>query len=217
MALARTQPVPEPCPPPAPCPLPAGPSAGWPLPVGRVELCGSLAFVHAPWAGGYSVADYKRIRQPGRVELADGVAVVFPAPDPAHRRIVQGVHLAVREACPAGLAAFVGPMDVPAGAASVFAPDVLVLPPPGRDDGEARPPALVVEVAGAAGPDLPARARGYRDGGVDWYWFLDPDAASVTVADLRGGGSRVFPAGGVCAVDRPFPVAFDVSAVLGLR
>jgi hypothetical protein len=209
--------------------------AAWPLPVGRVERRGPLTLVHSRLQGGFSVAEYKLIREPGRrVELVDGVAVVGPVPPPSHRRAVLAVYLAVDAACPDGCCAFVGPLDVVAGPAAVYAADLVVWPErdpdPGPDadadadgdgdgdGGNVGPPVLVVDVLGDGGDRDPReRAAGYRAAGAGWYWAVDPDAARVTVADLAGdGGVRTMP-GLPCAVEGPFPAAVDLSGVPGLR
>ncbi len=185
----------------------------WPLPVGRVEVHDGLTFVHSSEPGGFSAEDYRRIPGGGRVELLDGVAVVRPAPTPRHQQVVRRLYQVLDDECPAHLAPFIGPLDLPVGS-SVFAPDIQVLP---TGDG---PPALVAEVLSEHGRshDRRVRLRGYQQAGVASYWVVDPDGASITVFELGGDGSYrevgSYTGGDVCALDRPFPVRFRVSELV---
>jgi hypothetical protein len=141
---------------------------------------------------------------------------VGPATPASHREAVLAVYRAVDAACPDGLCAFVGPVDVPVGEAAVYAPDVVVWP---ADEHGVGPPLLVAEVLGdGGGRDPRERAGGYRDAGVGCYLVVDPDAACVTVVDLGDGGGRA--ASGAGAAGGRLPPGFavpDLSGVPGLR
>jgi Uma2 family endonuclease len=197
-------------------PLPAdrhtdGPDPGrafdhWPVPVGRAKVRDGLTFVFSPDPGGFTADDHRRIPAADRAELLDGVLVVSPDPGPAHRRAAAAVQAALDAACPHGTAAFLGPLGLPLGPAAVLEPDVQV-PPAGGD-----PAPVVVEVLAECGRfyDLRVKRRRYQAAGVPAYWIVDPDAPSITILDLDDAGryrrTAVHTGGGLCAVDRPFPV-----------
>jgi Uma2 family endonuclease len=178
----------------------------WPLPVGLVELRDGLAFVHSAEPGGFTIDDYYRIPDGGRIELLDGVAVVSPAPSHLHQRVAGNIYMALRQALPRGFEVLFGPFDVYIRPGKMFEPDVVVL----RIGSEEA--VLAVEVLSKFGRsyDRHVKRRGYEERGVPSYRIVDPDAPSVTVLELTGTGhyeeTGFFHGDDLCALDRPFPV-----------
>jgi Uma2 family endonuclease len=178
----------------------------WPLPVGRVEIRDGLALVSSSDPGGFSAHDFKRIPDNGRIELLDGVAVVSPAPTRQHLRAVRRLYQTASAACPEHLEPFIGPLDVSIHPATIFEPDILVLPE--EDD----TPVLVVEVLSKYGRSYHhhVKYRGYQERGIPSYWIVDPDVPSITIFELDVAGryrqTGSYSGDDVCSVEAPFPM-----------
>jgi Uma2 family endonuclease len=183
----------------------------WPLPVGLVEIRDGLAFVHSAEPGGFSIDDYYRIPDKGRIELLDGVVVVSPSPTRIHQRTALNLAVLLRECRTGRLEVVIGPYDVRIRPLRVFEPDVVVLP---LDNEEA---VLAVEVLSKYGRsyDRGVKRRGYEERGIPSYWIIDPDSPAVTVLELGRTGryeeTGFFQGDDLCAIDRPFPVRFRPS------
>lgn len=180
----------------------------WPLPVGLVEIRDGLAFVHSAEPGGFTVDDYYRVPDDGRIELLDGVIVVSPSPSRIHQRAALSLAVVLRDHCPRGLEVVIGPYDVRIRPGKMFEPDVVVLR---TADEEA---VLAVEVLSkyGRGYDRQIKRRGYQERGVPSYWIVDPDVPSVTILELGVHGryeeAGFFQGDDICTPDRPFGVRF---------
>jgi hypothetical protein len=154
--------------------------ADWPLPVAEVRLHCGLLFVRSAEPGGFSAEDYRKIPGANRIELWDGVAVVYPKPDRRTAALARYLYELVEHIRPDGVHPYLGPMDVVVGRATVYAPDVLALPCAG---GPAR---LAVDVAGnRRAQGWRERLDGYARAGVAAHWTVDADALTLTVRELR--------------------------------
>ena len=135
--------------------------------------------------------DLQRTPEDGlRYELVDGVLLVSPSPNSIHQRVVGNLFGLLREALVPGLEAFSAPFDWRISEYTVFEPDVLVF----RTSDLAEqwldaPPVLAVEVLSPSTRlrDLGLKRRAYEDGGLEWYWVIDPVEPRLTVFRLEGG------------------------------
>jgi Uma2 family endonuclease len=183
----------------------------WPLPVGLVEIRDGLAFVHSAEPGGFTIEDYYRIPDGGRIELLDGVAVVSPSPTRLHQRAAGNIYTVLRRVLPSGFEVLPGPYDVRIRSGKMFEPDVVVLRAASEDA------VLAVEVLSKYGRGYDRRVKrlGYQERGVPSCWIVDPDSPSITVLELDGTGryeeSGFFQGDDLCSLDRPFPVRFRPS------
>ncbi len=161
----------------------------------------------------FTVDDLDAIPYDGRrYELYDGVLVVSPAPLLRHQRMVFRLARLLDDACPADLEVLPGPLDVVVTPIREFEPDILVVPA-GLDLARLHePPALVVEVRSSSTAvfDTTVKREMYAEFGIPAYWVADPNKASITVYELRGGSAydEVARAEGdeTITLDRPFPV-----------
>jgi Uma2 family endonuclease len=161
----------------------------WPLPVGDVRTRRGLTFVSSAEPGGFSVEDLRRIPDDGRrVELLNGVAVVRPALTPAQQKITRNLYVRLCDASPEHLVPVDDGRDLRLGEATVFKPDIQVVP---RDDDEAGGPGMFPELVVELRPDdgdsdeRRAKMRGYREAGVPSYWIVCPETATVAVFELK--------------------------------
>ena len=170
----------------------------------------------------WTVADLALLPDDGlQYELLDGVLLVSPAPVPLHQRAVTRVWSLLNDSCPpAGLEAFVAPLDWQPDLRTSLQPDVLVV----RDEDVERtnirkPLVLAVEVLSSSTrrKDQVSKRSKYEDCGVSSYWIVDPDEPSVLVLDLvdghyvetgRAAGSAEL------RVERPFPLVITPSALV---
>lgn len=151
----------------------------WPLELGRIEERYGLTFVY-PSAGKFRVRDYRKIPGGNRIELWDGIAVVYPELDRRSSSLLRYFYALLKETCPDDFVPFVGPMDLVVGCHTVFAPDLMLLPK------AAGRPALVADVRRDCGSHVwRAQLRGYAHAGVSAHWAIDPDALTLTVHELE--------------------------------
>lgn len=152
-----------------------------------------------PTQGEWTYADYERLPEDGwRYEVIRGELFMAPAPSPRHQAVIRnftlllGQHLAQH---PGGRFYF-APIDLilPNSLASPVQPDLVYLSPDqlplvkqGRLEGA---PALIVEVLSPGNWWLDRRTKfeAYREAGVAEYWLIDPQAETVEVFSLGGGG-----------------------------
>lgn len=125
-----------------------------------------------------------------RYELIDGVLVVSPSPRPQHQRLVGGLYVALRSACPPELEVVLGPCDVVLANDTVLVPDLVVAPRAQFADRELPgAPALSIEVLSPSTrrfDQLVKRDR-LQASGVGAYWLVDPDGPAITVLELVDG------------------------------
>lgn len=162
----------------------------------------------------WTVEDLDALPDDGlQYELLDGLLLVTPAPVPIHQWVIGNLHLALRAACPPGLAVFLAPLDWRPDLRTSLQPDLLVVR---RDEvGEKNVTypglALAVEVLSPSTrrKDLVLKRSKYEDAGVGSYWVVDPKEPSVQAWDLADG--RYVDAAAargteVATLARPFPV-----------
>jgi Uma2 family endonuclease len=125
-----------------------------------------------------------------RYELIDGALVVTPAPARQHQRLVGGLYVALRAACPPDMEVLLAPFDVRLADDTVLQPDVLVAR---RADTTERnlpvAPLLAVEVLSPSTRhiDLSLKRARYEAAGCSSYWVLDPETPSLTAWELTDG------------------------------
>lgn len=160
----------------------------------------------------YTVDDLDHFPSDGnRYELIDGDLHVSAAPSHLHQRVLTSLAVGLTNICPAEFELLVAPLDVVLGPATVFEPDVLVIPagkPRGARIHEA--PVLVVEVLSPSTRyfDLGTKRPVYRDAGVGGLWVLDPHERSIRAWRWDGPDESIAMASGDEALhlDHPFPV-----------
>jgi Uma2 family endonuclease len=140
--------------------------------------------------------DYLRFPDDGlRHELIGGVHYVTPSPATVHQRLVGRMHHALYGYLEArGLGeVFTAPFDVVLSVHDVVEPDLLVVLSDQHEiltEANVRgAPAIVIEIAS---PTTRRRDEGmkralYERARVQEYWFVDPDARSVTVRRRTAG------------------------------
>jgi Uma2 family endonuclease len=137
----------------------------------------------------FTYHDYLLLPEDKRYEILDGELYVVAAPNTRHQRISIKLSAALlqhvtRRELGDVLAA---PCDVVLSEENVFQPDILFV----RKErigiiGEANlqsPPDLVVEILseGTRGKDLEIKRKIYARFGVQEYWVVDPEAATIEV------------------------------------
>ncbi len=163
------------------------PFGHWPFDVGRVERRHGLTFVYSPDPGGFRIGDYLKVPdEDTKVELWDGMLVVYPPADKRTRGLTKYFYELLEYMCEGELHPYIGPMDITISPTTVFAPDLLVLAPTG-------PPAvLVVEFrrdrTARAKLERWAKLEGYAKAGIKIYWAVDPDSLTLTVYEREGRG-----------------------------
>jgi Uma2 family endonuclease len=130
-----------------------------------------------------------------RYELFDGELIVSPAPIPKHQRTSSRCHRFLLDAEDAGWGEVIAaPIEVHFTKVRVAQPDLLFIV---RERlqiiGEKwiqEPPDLAVEIIwpGSRRADLGWKLTLYAQGGVPFYWVLDPVARTVRVYRLKDGG-----------------------------
>jgi Uma2 family endonuclease len=162
----------------------------------------------------FTVDDLDRMPDDGRrYELVDGVLIVSPAPRLPHQEVLGELYVQLRQACPRGLAAVLGP-GVRMSDDTELIPDLVVIY---REQLTARritqPPLLAVEIQSPSTAlfDLNTKKAVYERFSIESYWVVVPDVdqPELIAFELRGGryqqvahvtGSKPFRA------ERPFPV-----------
>jgi Uma2 family endonuclease len=144
----------------------------------------------------FNYDDYLQLPEDKRYEILDGELYVVPAPNTRHQRISKKIETAlIRQVEEKGFGeVFHAPYDVVLSAENVTQPDILVV----RTErlsviAEANllgAPDLVIEVLspGTREKDLAIKRKIYARFGVQEYWIVDPDAATVEVLTLRESG-----------------------------
>jgi Uma2 family endonuclease len=137
----------------------------------------------------FSYHDYLQLPEDKRYEILDGELYVVPAPDIRHQRIALRLQLALFQHVGKNdlgelLAA---PCDVLLSDENVVQPDILFVAKErlgiiGRANIHGAPD-LVVEILspGTRDKDLEIKRKIYARFGVQEYWIVDPDAATVEV------------------------------------
>jgi Uma2 family endonuclease len=172
---------------------PAGRQAftNWPLPIGDIKTRHGLTFVYSSEPGGFSPEDLLRLPCDGRrVELLNGVAVVRPALTPSQQQLIRHLYVRLCDTCPKHLTVLDGPCDVWLGPATVFRPDIQVVPrecmreddTPGNTHAE-----LVVELRpdDTDSDERRAKMHGCRDADIPSYWIIDPKTGRVAVYERK--------------------------------
>jgi Uma2 family endonuclease len=174
-----------------------------------------------PRAGEWTVDDLLDLPDDGlQYELADGVLLVTPSPNPKHQRLVLNLAILLREGVPDDLEVFVAPLDFQPTRHRSLQPDVLVVRR--TDVGEesiTAPPLLAVEVLSPStrAKDLILKRALYEDSGVSSYWVVDPDEPSLLVLELEDGTyvERARVAGADAAqVTGPFELSLAPAALV---
>lgn len=148
-------------------------------------------------------------------EVVDGQPVVTASPAPRHQVVVTRLARDVFVPVPAGYEVLVSPMDwlIRSDPLLVRQPDLVVV---GEEQLEGKylteAPLLAVEVLSPHNreTDLVRKRRDYLEGGLPWYWIVDPDQPRVVV--LHNVGDRFEPDADVASDDLlelvdPFPVS----------
>jgi Uma2 family endonuclease len=156
----------------------------WPLLIGDIKTRHGLTFVSSAEPGGFSVDDLRRIPDDGRrVELLKGVVVVRPPLTPGQQQLIRNLYIRLCDTCPKQFMA-VERRDVRLGEATVFRPDVQVVP---HDEDDGTFPEIVVELRpdDTDSDERRAKMHGYRDVGVPSYWIVNPEKARVAVYEIK--------------------------------
>ena len=122
-----------------------------------------------------------------RYELVDGVLLVSAAPSDQHQLALTNLVALMVAACPRPLRTLVAPVDVRFSPTRQLQPDLLVLPDQQLGGPAVRPlPVLVVEVLSPStqAVDLTLKRHVFEQGGVPWFWLVDPLTPSLTVLEL---------------------------------
>jgi Uma2 family endonuclease len=149
----------------------------------------------------FNYHDYLQLSEDKRYEILDGDLCVVPAPNIKHQRISKRIETAlIRQVEEKGFGEVLdAPCDVLLSEENVVQPDILFV----RRErlsiiSEANilgAPDLVIEIlsAGTRQKDLEIKRKIYARYGVQEYWIVDPDAATVEV--LAWGESGYITAG----------------------
>ncbi len=166
-----------------------------------------------PWGARLTEDDLAAMPDDGhRYELIDGVLVVTPAPNVAHRTCVGSVFVLLHAARTPENRVLLAPFDVRLSEFTVVQPDVLVART--SDLAEARlegAPVLAVEIQSPSTRriDLGTKRLTYEAAGVPAYWLVDPDEPSLTVLHLEDGRyveRAIVTADAPYQAEFPFPV-----------
>ena len=148
---------------------------------------------NSPAATRLTYEDYLKTPDDERYELLDGALIVPPAPNTAHQSVQAelGWRMArfIREGGLGHL--FFAPTDVVLSRTDVVQPDLLFISServdiitPANIQGA---PDLIVEIRSdsTAERDESFKRQLYADCGVEEYWLVDPEAATISVLLLR--------------------------------
>ena len=124
-----------------------------------------------------------------RYELVDGILEVTPAAKTPHQRVVSRLHTLLDMACPEDFEVLSGP-GINLANDLHRVPDVAVIrAAPAGDGFITQPPVLAIEVASRSTRkrDRTTKKENYAAFGIDLYWIVVPEPASLTVYQLNGG------------------------------
>ena len=188
--------------------------------VGRVDVVEALdTIVRAP----LGLSEWERLPERNTpFEVVDGQTVVTASPVLLHQVVVTRLAHRLGDAIPAGHEVLVSPMDwlIRPDPLLVRQPDLVVV----REQqltGKylTEPPLLAVEVLSPHNreTDLVRKRRDYLEGGLEWYWIVDPDQPRTVV--LRNTGDRFEPVADVVGdeelgLDEPFAVTVRPSDLI---
>lgn len=129
-------------------------------------------------------------------EVVDGQPVVAASPVPRHQLVVTRLVRQLSDAVPSGFEILVSPMDwlIRRDPLLVRQPDLVIVTEEqlaGKYLTEA--PLLAVEVLSPHNreTDLVRKRQDYLEGGLGWYWIVDPDQPRVVA--LKNVGDRFEP------------------------
>ncbi|NUT97785.1 MAG: Uma2 family endonuclease [Saccharothrix sp.] len=157
------------------------------------------------------------------LELVEGVLVVTPRPA-SHQLAMKRLGTWFDEQLPQDFCA-VPDIDVlvdPVPPVTVRAPDFVVVPTelamehPARFDADDVLLAVEIVSPGTGRTDRIVKPIEYADAGIPHYWLLElDDPITLTAFDLVDGGYKVVASGnGKVEVLSPFPVTFDLLALV---
>ena len=142
-----------------------------------------------------------------RYELVDGILEVTPAAKTPHQRVVSRLHSLLDMACPEDFEVLSGP-GINLANDLHRVPDVAVIrAAPAGDGFITQPPVLAIEVASRSTRkrDRTTKKENYAAFGIELYWIVVPEPASLTVYQLNGNSSYEQVA--LVAGDEAFDVA----------
>ena len=154
-------------------------------------------WVSGPEQGSWTYDDYASLPDDGqRYEVVNGVLVMSPAPDGPHQDAVLRIaHYLLVHVEFAGLGKVrVAPFDVQLSSKDVFQPDVFVVLNAHLSKMQKKKmigaPDLVVEVASPSTAllDRVGKYERYAKAGVQEYWIVNVETATVQVSVLEAGG-----------------------------
>ncbi len=170
----------------------------------------------------FNYSDYLQLPEDKRYEILDGEICVVPAPSIKHQRISRRLLLALtHHVLPNGLGEFFhAPCDVILSDETIVQPDLfLVRRERAGIIGESSvcgAPDLVIEILspGSRSRDLEIKRKIYAAFGIQEYWIVDPEAASVEVLVWEETG---YVSAGVYAAEDCLssPLFPDMNLVLG--
>ena len=157
-----------------------------------------------------------------RYELIDGMLVVCPVPGRRHQKVLLRLGAALDAVCPPDLDVAIAPFAVRPSTTTELQPDVLV----GREEDFTEnmlpvAPVLAVEVLSPTSVinDFNNKKAAYQRLGVENYWVIDPEEATLTAFELDDAGvyRRTAEVKGADAFEtgRPFPVRIVPVELLG--
>jgi Uma2 family endonuclease len=144
----------------------------------------------------FNYQDYLQLPEDKRYEILDGELYVLPTPNTRHQRVSQRILMAlIRQTEERDLGEiFRAPCDVVFSAENIAQPDILFI----RTErfgiiGDANiqgAPDLVIEILSPATrhKDFEIKRKIYAGFGVQEYWIVDPDAATVEVLTWKEAG-----------------------------
>ncbi|GAA1341548.1 Uma2 family endonuclease [Saccharothrix algeriensis] len=158
------------------------------------------------------------------VELVEGVLLVAPRPASKHQMAIKRLGTWFDDQLPESVVA-APEVDVlinPVHPVTVRAPDVVVVPTeramefPTRYDADDVLLAVEIVSPGTGRTDRVTKLFEYADAGIPHYWLLDLDDPISLTAFTLVDGDYEHVAGGTGKVElpSPFPVAFDLQALL---
>lgn len=158
------------------------------------------------------------------VELVEGVLIAAPKPGSMHQYAMMSLGSLLDRQMPEDVRA-VPAMEVlldPVHPITVRAPDQVVVPTarlmeyPARFDADDVLLAVEIVSPGTGRTDRIVKPIEYADAGIPHYWLLElDDPITLTAFDLVDGGYEVVASGtGKVEVSSPFPVTFDLPALV---
>jgi Uma2 family endonuclease len=158
-----------------------------------------------------------------RYEIFDGSLLVTPPPALPHTCVTLLLSDQLERQLPSGIRAVENVGIAIRGGTTVFVPDLTLLPLAtlrrraaviAPDDTQ-----LVIEVVSPsnAGRDLVLKRHGYAVGGIQYYWIVDPRAATVSVLELVGDAYKetaTIKAGEAWHTEAPYPLMIEPAEFL---